>query len=91
MSTDPMIVTLTAEQLRDIVRAAVREELAATRSNVPAAMLTPSEVAKALRLSTRHVRNLLAEGELPAVRVGSRWRVKRTDVDAYLAGRRDAA
>ncbi len=47
-------------------------------------LLTVAEVADMLRVSTMTVYRLIRTGELPAVRVGRSYRVKRADLDAYL-------
>ncbi len=49
-------------------------------------LLTAAEVADQLRVSTMTVYRLIRRGELPAVRVGRNYRVRATDLDAYLAG-----
>lgn len=38
-------------------------------------LLTPTDAAKRLGFSTAHVLKLCRAGELPAARVGNRWRV----------------
>ena len=48
--------------------------------------LTVEEVAGLLRVSTRTVQRLLAEGQLPGVRVGRQWRIPRAELLAYLRG-----
>jgi excisionase family DNA binding protein len=58
------------------------------------ALLTPEEVADTLRVSTRTVLDWLRTSQLPGLKVGRRWRVRRTGLDAFLkAGetRADAA
>jgi excisionase family DNA binding protein len=40
-----------------------------------------------LRVSSMTVYRLIKAGDLPAVRVGRSFRVRDTDVDAYLAAR----
>lgn len=48
--------------------------------------LRPETVAKALAISPRHVRNLLADGSLRGIRVGKRcWRVDHCSVHALFA------
>lgn len=48
-------------------------------------LLTIREVAEALSMSTRHVRRLVASGELPAVRFGPQTqRIARTDLLDYV-------
>ena len=47
-------------------------------------LLTVAEVAGLLRVSTMTVYRLIRTGELPAVRVGRNYRVRRADLDLYL-------
>lgn len=47
-------------------------------------LLTAAEVADDLRVSTMTVYRLIRSGDLPAVRVGRNYRVRRQDLDAYL-------
>ncbi|MBW3562364.1 MAG: helix-turn-helix domain-containing protein [Actinobacteria bacterium] len=47
-------------------------------------LLTVAEVAELLRVSTMTVYRLIRSGELPAVRVGRNYRVRRGDLDSYL-------
>ncbi len=47
-------------------------------------LLTVGEVAGLLRVSTMTVYRLIRTGELPAVRVGRNYRVRRNDLDTYL-------
>ena len=49
--------------------------------------LTPREAAERIGATTRSVQRWIARGELPARRVGGRWRVAIDAIDA-LAGRR---
>lgn len=46
--------------------------------------LTVAEVASVMRVSKMTVYRLVHSGELPAVRVGRSFRVKESDVHAYL-------
>lgn len=55
--------------------------------------LTVAEVAEKLKLNQQTVRNWIDQGSLPAVRVGRRVRIKRSDfervlADGYRGGRR---
>jgi excisionase family DNA binding protein len=52
-----------------------------------ARFLTVAEVADLMRVSSMTVYRLIKAGDLPAVRVGRSFRVRDTDVDAYLASR----
>lgn len=47
-------------------------------------LLTPAEVLAYLRVNARTVYRLMRTGNLPAVRVGRQWRVRRTELDAWL-------
>ena len=46
--------------------------------------LTVSEVAEALRLNPQTVRNWIDQGSLPALRVGRRVRIRRSDFERLL-------
>jgi len=46
--------------------------------------LTITEVAAFLRVSTRSVRRWVETGDLPAVRIGRQYRVRRDDVDRLV-------
>jgi excisionase family DNA binding protein len=46
--------------------------------------LTVGEVANVLRVSNMTVYRLINAGELPAVRVGRSFRLRESDLDAYL-------
>jgi PTS system nitrogen regulatory IIA component len=47
-------------------------------------LMTTKQLAGYLQLSERSVYRLLERGEVPAVRVGGRWRFRRTAVDKWL-------
>ena len=49
------------------------------------AFLTVAEVAELLKLNQQTVRNWIDQGSLPAVRVGRRVRIKRSDFERVLA------
>ena len=46
--------------------------------------LTVAEVAANLKLNQQTVRNWIDRGQLPALRVGRRVRIKRSDYEQYL-------
>ena len=50
-------------------------------------LLTPNEVAEALRVSSMTVYRLIKAGDLPAARIGRSFRIREDDVDAYLQAR----
>lgn len=47
--------------------------------------LTVDEVAQLLKLNPQTVRNTIDRGDLPAVRFGRRVRIRRADLNSYLA------
>ena len=52
--------------------------------------LTVAEIAQILKLNQQTVRNWIENGTLPALRVGRRVRVRRSDFDAFVEGGRTA-
>jgi excisionase family DNA binding protein len=47
-------------------------------------LLTLSEAAEILRLSTRTVREYVGRGEIEGRIIGGRWRFRRADLDAFF-------
>jgi excisionase family DNA binding protein len=47
-------------------------------------LLTVGEVASAIRVSNMTVYRLIKSGELPALRVGKNYRLRRSDVERFL-------
>lgn len=47
--------------------------------------LTVAEVAALMRVSTMTVYRLIKAGELPSIRVGKSYRIRRADLDRYIA------
>jgi excisionase family DNA binding protein len=56
----------------------------ADRPESEESFLTVAEVAEVLKLNQQTVRNWIDQGSLPAVRVGRRVRIKRSDFDRIL-------
>ena len=52
--------------------------------------LTVAEIAQILKLNQQTVRNWIDQGTLPALRVGRRVRVRRSDFDALVERGRTA-
>ncbi len=50
--------------------------------------MTTDDVLGYLRVNARTVYRLIKSGELPAVRIGRQWRIRRTDLDLWLSGQR---
>ncbi len=53
--------------------------------------LTTDEVLEYLRINARTVYRLIRDGELPAVRIGRQWRIRRSDLDEWLEAQRPSA
>ena len=54
------------------------------RNDLEESFLTVAEVADMLRLNQQTVRNWIEQGSLPALRVGRRVRIKRSDLERVL-------
>lgn len=54
-------------------------------------MLTIPEVAKVLRIGEKTAYVLAREGKLPALRVGTQWRVPKKALESWIAAGGDAA
>ena len=50
-------------------------------------LLMVREVAELMRVSNMTVYRLIKAGDLPALRVGKNFRIRRSDVEGYLSGR----
>ncbi len=50
-------------------------------------LLMVREVAELMRVSNMTVYRLIKAGDLPAIRVGKNFRIRRSDVESYLGGR----
>lgn len=61
-------------------------DLVADTADMPPLMLTYEGAAKALRVSDRTVRRLVANGQLAAVSVGGARRIRPSDLLAYAEG-----
>ena len=54
------------------------------RPTEPDELLTVAEIAAELKMNQQTIRNWIDSGYLPAIRIGRRVRVKRSDFDALL-------
>jgi excisionase family DNA binding protein len=52
-----------------------------------AEVLTTADVAQILRLSIKTVGDLMRSGELPAMRIGGVWRVRRESLEMWMKQR----
>ena len=66
---------------------AIIESLAGSGGRPPSPLLTIGEAADHLNVSRSTVNRLIANGELPVVRITSAPRVRRVDIDDYIARR----
>jgi excisionase family DNA binding protein len=48
-------------------------------------VMTVLQLCEYLQLSEAKVRNMLRQGELPAVVIGRQWRIRKSAIDAWLA------
>lgn len=53
----------------------------------PDSILTVQDVADYLRVNQRTVYRLVVDGKLPGFKVGSAWRFKRDDIEAWIQAR----
>lgn len=75
------LVVLTATELSDLVKSAVAEGLAQ-------AGVVASDETLSLRdcgVSVRTLRTAIKRGELPASKAGREYRIRRSDLDSWLA------
>lgn len=76
------VVVLGREELRELVRDAVREALE-ERPRAPE-WIDTAAAAELLQVTPRHVTKLAKSGELPGTQLGKLWRFRRADVEALL-------
>jgi excisionase family DNA binding protein len=62
----------------------IREKGAVAGNEIEESYLTVAEVAQTLKLNQQTVRNWIDAGTLPALRVGRRVRIKRSDFERIL-------
>lgn len=75
----PALVLLTPAQLLELVRSAVRAELSASAPTSDE-LLDVAAVSGELGVSERHVRRMIANRELHAVRIGRRVLIPRGEI-----------
>jgi excisionase family DNA binding protein len=61
------------------------EKVKVDHNDLEESFLTVAEVAEILKLNQQTVRNWIDQGSLPALRVGRRVRIKRSDFERVLA------
>src|SRR5207249_4000316 len=65
-------------------------DTAVQRGDTPKALLTPREVAELIGWSPSAVHCWLQAGHLPGSKFGTRWYVRRAELEAWLAGQKSA-
>ena len=55
----------------------------------PTQFLTPAQAAKLLNLPTHRVLRMIDRKELPALKVGRRWRIPRSEVSKWAQQHRE--
>jgi excisionase family DNA binding protein len=60
------------------------------QQDAPHQFLTTDDVLGYLRVNARTVYRLIKAGEIPAVRIGRQWRIRRADLDDWIAHQRPA-
>jgi len=53
--------------------------------------LTIDQVAELLNVSAKTIRRLVRRSELPGFKVGGQWRIKRADIDEWVAAQKRTA
>lgn len=85
MVPEGVVPLVQLEQLADDIADRVAQKMRAADP-----LLSPAQLAERLGISDRTVRELLASGEIPSLKIGGARRVEATAVDAYLESRRAA-
>ena len=62
-----------------------------TSKALSSAFLTTEEVLGCLKVNPRTIYRLIKSGDLPAVRIGRRWRFRRADLDEWIERQRTAS
>jgi excisionase family DNA binding protein len=79
------VVVMSAEELQKLVRETWSE---ARKAHVPKEVLTVSEAAELLDLNPKTVLKYINEHALPAHRMGTEWRFRRSEILEWLDGRK---
>lgn len=79
------VITLTSDQLRDVVEDAIKRALGQNDASVE--YITIDETAAILKASVRSVKTWVQEAGLPAVRAGIEYRFRKDRVLAWLESR----
>ncbi len=81
------VVVVHPDELRALVRDAVREAIADRPAATSAAeWLDTASAAALLGVNPRTITKRAAAGEIPASRIGKLWRFRRSDLERLLVG-----
>jgi excisionase family DNA binding protein len=80
-----MVVQLTTEQLTELIRSAVRDELRGQPISTKPAVLDSEEAATLLRLPVDTLRKRVRAGEIPSFKIGSLLRFRVAELDQWIA------
>ena len=82
---DGLAVTLTVDELRALVREAVRDEV--SRTTEESEILTRDDAAALLQVHPVMVTRYVRKEGLPAIPLGREWRFRRSEILAWLDAR----
>jgi excisionase family DNA binding protein len=80
------LVNVDEERFRALVKQCLREVLAEERVANSAELLTVGEAAKLAKVAQGTIRRWLSEGKLQYQRAGRHKRIRRADLEKWLAG-----
>ncbi len=76
--------TLTVEQLKALIREAVRQELAGASEQQQSDVLLREEAAAILKIHPKTLTKYAEQKKIRASKIGRDWRFRRADVMAFL-------
>ncbi len=57
------------------------------RTNESLQLLTPTEAAELLHVSTKTLQRMIRSGDLPALKVGGQWRLRESQLIGWIQSR----
>lgn len=84
-AAEQMLVTMTVEQLRELVRSELKAAMQSRgQAEAPAPVLTSEEAARYLAMPVAVLRKRTARGEVPSFKVGAVLRYRREELDEWI-------
>src|SRR5688572_6992716 len=81
-----MVVQLTVEELRELIRSELRAAKGDERkAEAPAPVLNSEEAARYLAMPVAVLRKRTAKGEVPSFKIGAVLRYRRAELDEWIA------